>query len=88
MIFDPQLAPWLFFSLLAVIILCRLMDKRRAKLVQLLQTYVEKHAQWNKKRAKAARLVQEIAHRKAMEEAELVASSQIPNPVLKHPNAP
>ncbi len=66
---DPNLVVWLGSSLLAILILARMMDSRRAKLARLLQTYVEKRQQWARKRAKATRLTRHLARSKAAEEA-------------------
>lgn len=76
MALDPKLVVWLLFSLVAVLILSRMMDNRRAKLAQLLQAYVKARVQWTKKRAKAARLAQHVAGKKATEEADQAIAMQ------------
>ena len=88
MTLDPKLVIWLLFSLSSLIILARMMDKRRAKLAQLLHSYVEARVQWTRKRAKATRLTQEVARRKGAEETSLADGGQTPNPTpgpLKSP---
>lgn len=76
MALDPQLVIWLFFSLVAVVILTRMMDERRVKLGRILQAYVQERVQWAKKRAKATRLAQQLAQKRAIEEADKAIAMQ------------
>lgn len=76
MTLDPKLVIWLTGSLLALLILARMMDKRRAKLTQMLQVYIESRLQWAKKHAAATRLAQEITRKKAAQESNGVQTMQ------------
>ncbi len=84
----PKLIIWLAFSLLAIVMLARMMDMRRAKLAQMLQVYVEARLQWAKKRANATRLAQQLARKKSDADAKEADSLQLANMARQHQNAP
>lgn len=63
-----NLAVWLAFAAIAATMLMSMVRRQQAKLHSLLEQNVEQQQEWLKKKARATRMAQRAARRKAKEE--------------------
>ena len=66
---NPGLALWLGSGALAVLMLMNMMRRRQLHLIGLLKDYVERQAQWARRRAKADELAVQAEAKKNKEAA-------------------